>query len=118
MTETKQKMITDKMTETIIETVYTMAAQTGAEKINVRMVLQHLGISNRVFYNRFANIEDVLNAVYERIALKIRESITGGFDPDGDYFEQVKNIAASTLIMSYEQKKMFNSYAFKYFIYK
>ncbi len=112
MAEIKQKMITDKMTETIIETVHAMATETGAENINVRMVLHRLNISNRVFYNRFGNIEDVLNAVYKRIALKIRESITGGFDPDGDYFEQIQNIAVNTLISSYEQKKMFNSYAF------
>jgi len=112
MADTKQKMIKDKMTEAIVETVHTMATETGAEKINVRMVLSKMNISNRVFYNRFANIDEVLDAVYERIAMKIRESIAGGFDPDGDYFAEVKNIAVNTLIMSYEQKRMFNSYSF------
>lgn len=111
--EKKQEMICDQMTERIIETVSRLALENGADNLNVRKVLQALNITNRVFYNRFHNIDEVLDIVYQKIALKIRASITAGFDPEGDFFEQVKNIVANTLLMSYDFKMQFNNYVFK-----
>jgi AcrR family transcriptional regulator len=109
----EQKLILDDMSETIIETAKSIAIRDGAEKVTVRSILQALGTTNRVFYNRFHNIDEVLNIVYERMILKIRESISDGFDPEGDFFSQVMDIVAGTLIMSYDVKMNFNNFVFK-----
>ena len=83
------ELISDEMSKTIIYTAEKIAISEGAENLTVRKILQSLDITNRVFYNRFHNIDEVLNLVYEGMVLKIRESITADFDPQRDFFEQV-----------------------------
>lgn len=108
-----ERLISDEMSLKIIETTEQLALNFGASSINVRKVLQTLGITNRVFYNRFSNIEEVLDIVYRKTALKIRESIISKFDENGDFFEQIINIVAGTLIMSYDTKMNLNQFVFE-----
>ena len=97
-----QERICDEMSLRIIDAAEHLARAEGAHKVTVRKVLRELQITNRVFYNRFHNIGEVLDIVYENTALKIRESITTQFDPEGDFFQQVLEIVVRTLVMSYE----------------
>ena len=108
-----QELIRDEMSEVIIETAERIALSEGAEKVNVRKILQSLGITNRVFYNRFHNIDEVLNIVYKNIALKMRSGVVLEFDPNGDFFTQIIDIVANTLVLSYEIKMNFNYYIFE-----
>ncbi len=100
------------MSERIIGIVENIVLSSGAENITVRQVLKGLKVTNRVFYNRFHNIDDVLNIVYTRTIIKIRESIMG-FDPEGDFFAQITAIVESTLLVSYDAKRNFSNYVFK-----
>lgn len=109
----KQELINDEMSNFIIAAAEKIAITSGAEDVTVRMILRELNITNRVFYNRFHNINEVLNIVYENMALKIRKSIASKFDPDGDFFTQVIDIVANTLVMSYKIKTGFNNYIFE-----
>ncbi len=113
MEENNQALICDDMSRQIIDTAKKLAITNDANSITVRSILQELGITNRVFYNRFHNITEVLDIVYKNMVLKIRESITAKFDPDGDFFVQVTDIVANTLIMSYDIKMNFNYYVFE-----
>ena len=45
--------------------------------------------------------------------MKIRESIFVKFDPETDFFEQVTDIVANTLVMSYENKMNLNQFVFE-----
>ena len=107
------KLINDEMSQTIIDTAERLAISQGAETLTVRKIMRELNITNRVFYNRFRNIDEVLEIVYENTVLKIRESITANFDPEGDFHEQVINIVTNTLVMSYENKMNLNQYIFE-----
>ena len=55
----------------------------------------------------------MLEIVYSNTVLKIRESIISKFDVNRDFFEQVIDIVANTLIMSYENKMNLNQYVFE-----
>ena len=101
------------MSDRIIDTARQIAITQGTEDINVRRILQTLGITNRVFYNRFRNIDEVLKIVYLDTVLKMRESIAEDFDPEGDFFQQVTDIVAKTLVMSYDVKMNLNYYVFE-----
>lgn len=101
------------MSEKIIETTKNMVISDGANAITVRKILWALGITNRVFYNRFHNINEVLEIVYKSTVLKVRQSITSGIDSGKDFFEHVMDIVVNTLIMSYETKMQFNHYVFE-----
>lgn len=106
-------LIYDEMSKNIVETAEKIAHASGIENVNVRRLLQELNITNRVFYNRFHNIDEVLDVIYKKTSLKIRESILEKFDINGDFIEQVKEIVANTLLMSYENKENINQFIFE-----
>ena len=107
------KLIHDEMSLRIIDAAELLATEQGAQSVTVRKIINALGVTGRVFYNRFHNVEEVLDAVYQSTVLKIRESITARFDPAQDFFTQVLNIVTDTLILSYEAKRRFNQYVFE-----
>lgn len=113
MEEIMKDLIDDEMSQKIIATAEDIAHSFGIEQVNVRRILQTLGITNRVFYNRFHNIEEVLDIIYQRTSLKIRESVLDKFDSNKDFFEQVKDIVANTLVKSYENKENLNQFIFE-----
>ena len=101
----EQALIQDDMSERIIAIVENIVLTAGTENITVRQILKELKVTNRVFYNRFHSIDDVLDIIYQKTILKIRESILG-FDPAGDFFEQITSIVESTLLVSYDAKRI------------
>ncbi len=109
----KYDLISDEMSERIVEVAEKLATSDGAHNVTVRKILRSLEITNRVFYNRFHNISEVLEIVYQRIILKIRESVWINFDKTKDFFEQVMSIVEKTLMLSYELKMEFNQYVFE-----
>jgi len=109
----KTELIKDEMSETIISCAEKLVLTEGANTLTVRKILKDLNITNRVFYNRFHNIEDVLAVVYKNTVLKMRESITAGYSKETDFFEHVKDVVVNSLIMSYDTKMKFNQYVFE-----
>ena len=107
------ELIRDEMSQKIIETAEHIVTASGADSLTVRKLLQTLGITNRVFYNRFRNIGDVLKIVYKNTVLKIRESVVTDFDSETDFFERVTDMVINSLLSSYDKKMQFNSYVFE-----
>ena len=106
--------IRDEMSERIIETAEHLATTEGANTLTVRKILQTMKITNRVFYNRFRNIEEVLEIIYRNMVIKIRKSITPEqIDSAEQFFEHVIEVVTRALIMSYENKMQFNQYVFE-----
>ena len=114
MSDSKDNLIKDEMSEKIIETAEKMVTSNGAHTITVRKLSLELGINTRVFYNRFHNIDEVLQIVYEKTVLKIRECVKDGINSEKDFFEQGMDILENTLLMSYNIKKQFNHYVFEH----
>ncbi len=111
---TNEKLISDAISEEIIVVAGEFAMREGARHVTVRKILQALGVTNRVFYNRFHNIEEVLEIVYKRAALKMRESIYSTIDVTRDFFGYVTDVAVKALIYTYDIKRQFSQYAFEY----
>ena len=109
----KVELICDEMSQKIIEAAEDIVTVSGADSLTVRKLLQTLDITNRVFYNRFRNIGDVLKIVYKNTVLKIRESVVADFSNETDFFEHVTEMVIGTLISSYDKKMQFNSYVFE-----
>ncbi len=115
MNSKKFDLISDEMSEKIIEAAERLVTSYGAENITVRRILTELGITNRVFYNRFHNINEVLEIVYRITILKIRESLPENFEANTKeaFFEYVMDIVVHSLESSYDHKMQFNQYVFK-----
>lgn len=113
MVDKDDKMIYDEVSEQIIDVTEKLMISIGAHNINVRKILKHLGITNRVFYNRFHNIEEVLRIISERSILKVRKSLNFHFDKKIDFFDQIMDEVEKTLIISYETRMNFAHYVFE-----
>lgn len=113
MASGKHELIRDELSEEIINATAQLVAAEGAHKINVCKVLKHLDITNRVFYNRFHNIDEVLDIVSENSILEVRNSLRFHFDEKKDFFEQIMTEVEKTLIVSYETRMNFAHYVFE-----
>lgn len=113
MTDASAGLIRDEMAQRILDTVEEIALSGGAETLTVRQVLRKLNISNRVFYNRFQNIEQVLDILYRNTIVKIRAAFASPLDINDDFFEYVKDVLSRSLLVSYEAKMKFNQYIFE-----
>ncbi len=110
----REPLISDEMSEKIVETAENIVTSSGAHTLTVRKILSTMGITNRVFYNRFHNIGEVLEVVYKNTILKIRTSITTGIDNGKDFFDHVMDVVVNALILSYDAKMQFNHYVFEF----
>lgn len=109
----KQEPIHDEMSEKIIDAAAELATTEGVHNVNVSKILDYLGITNRVFYNRFHNIEEVLSIVSENSILEVRKSLKFHFDQEQDFFEQIMYEVEKTLIVSYKTRMNFAHYVFE-----
>ena len=106
------RLIHDEMSEKIVAAAAELALREGAGEVTVRKIIRALGVTNRVFYNRFRNAEEVLGLVYQNMTVQMRRSVLEHFDPEGDFFGQITDIAAGTLTLSYRLKLGMNQYVF------
>ena len=108
----EKKIIKDDISNKIIETAAFIIQTEGITAINVSKIIQKLEVSNRVFYNRFNNLEEVLNEVYNNVVIQIREKLNPQYDGKQNFFEYVLNLVENSLILSYELKQQLNLYIF------
>ncbi len=106
------KLIHDEMSGRIVDAAAALALREGAGEVTVRKIIRALGVTNRVFYNRFHNVDEVLSLVYQDMALQMRRGLREGLDPEGDFFSQITDLASETLRLSYRLKLGMNQYVF------
>lgn len=113
--EKDSALIRDEMTKRIIDVAERLATEGGAHNLTVRQILRELGASNRVFYNRFRNIEEVLEIIYENTVKKIRASLPPltNIRSGDEFFDYVTELVTASLVSSYDFKMNFNQYIFE-----
>ena len=112
-TKKHAELICDEMTDRIVRTAAQIVTEEGTDAITVRRILSTLGITNRVFYNRFHNVEGVLEAVHKSMSEQVRRDILSDYDESRDFFEYVMDVVEKSLIISYDTKMRFNQFAFE-----
>lgn len=106
-------LIKDSISEEIIDVAESIAIEDGTKSINVRRIISELGVTNRVFYNRFHNIEEVLDVVYQRSADNMHKSFSSDKDIKTDFFGYVTDIVINVLLNTYDIKNRFSQYTFE-----
>lgn len=113
-TEQEKELISDSISEQIINITEELATRDGAHTVTVRKILDKLGTTNRVFYNRFHNVDEVLQIVYKNAVVKMHESVVTEYDISKDFFEYVTDVATTVLVKTYEIKMQFSQYMFEH----
>ena len=111
--KTDTDLISDEMSEQIIATTAKLVTEFGTQYITVRKILNEMNISNRVFYNRFHNLDEVLQAVYLDLILKMRENLKA-VPEDMDYFEYATHVVVKCMIDTYDMWRQFSQYSFEH----
>lgn len=110
----KNEMIKDEMSDEIIRVAQKMAMEKGAHEVNVSRILTEMGITNRVFYNRFSNINEVLEIVYRNAVIKMHGSLKAEYDENKDFFDYIMDVAVKVLTDTYDIKMQFCRYMFEH----
>lgn len=108
------KLINDSVSEEILNVAEKLITENGAKNVTVRKILKEMNVTNRVFYNRFHNIDEVFHNIYKRTVLKMHESIKSDYDINTDFFNYVTDVAVKVLYMTYDLKNQFSTYMFEH----
>lgn len=107
------ELIQDELCDIITASVERLAQEKSPQKLTVRDVLKDLGITNRVFYNRFHSIDEVLAIIYSRSVTQVRRSLAMPWDGHGDFEEHICAVARRTLELTYESRANLSGYIFE-----
>lgn len=110
----KQERIRDDISDQIVEIVSRIAEEEGAHKVTVKKIISELGVTNRVFYNRFANIDEVLRIVYRNAVVHMRENIKPEFHDRASFEQFCIDTAVDVLMQTYDVKMQFRRYVFEH----
>ena len=109
-----KELIVDEISDKIVDIAENLAKKNGAQSITVRMILAELGTTNRVFYNRFHNLDEVLEIVYKNAVYKMHKCLDSKYDITTSYFEYIMDVVENVLISTYDIKKQFAGYMFEH----
>lgn len=109
-----ENLIYDAISEQIIAVAERIATEDGTKDINVRRIIKELGVTNRVFYNRFRNIEEVLEIIYTRASKDMHDSFSSDKDINSDFFGYVTDVCVNVLVNTYDIKNCFSQYMFEF----
>lgn len=110
----KHERIRDDISDQIVEIVSRIAEEEGAHKVTVKKIISELGVTNRVFYNRFANIDEVLRIVYRNAVVHMRENIKPEFHDRASFEQFCIDTAVDVLMQTYDVKMQFRRYVFEH----
>lgn len=114
MAEPHTGLIRDEISEKIIGIAADLTREQGAHCVNVRKIITRLGVTNRVFYNRFKNCDEVLRIVYSRAVVQTREAIVPDFSDRESFVRFCLDAAEQVLISTYDMKMQFSRYVFEH----
>ena len=112
--ENRPERIRDDISDQIIEIVARIVAEEGAHKVTVRKIIRELGVTNRVFYNRFANCDEVLRIVYRNVVVHMRDHIKPDFHDRESFEKFCIDTAVNVLMQTYDIKMQFRYYVFEH----
>ena len=110
----RQERIHDDISDQIVEIVARITAEEGAHKVTVKKIISEMGVTNRVFYNRFSNIDEVLRIVYRNAVVNMRENIRPEFHDKESFVQFCLDTAVSIVMQSYDVKMQFRRYVFEH----
>lgn len=110
----EQARIQDAISEEIIQTAADIAKNEGAHNVNVSKIMTHIGATNRVFYNRFRNADEVLRIVYQRAVEQTRENIKPDYTDRESFISFCLDTAEKVLVRTYDIKTQFRRYVFEH----
>ncbi len=114
MSTEKENLISDSISADIVRITEEIANKYGAKNVNVRRVITEMGVTNRVFYNRFHNVGEVLEIIYANAVSEMKKCLKSEYDRKTQFFEYVTDVSVKVLIATYEVKKEFSKYLFEF----
>ncbi len=114
MATIKDKLIVDDVSDEIVTVAERIAITDGVKNITVRRILKEMNVTNRVFYNRYHNLNEVLEIIYRKAVIRMRESLISEYDMRTQFYDYVMDVAVKVLVRTYEVKSAFSQYMFEF----
>jgi AcrR family transcriptional regulator len=79
--------LTDRRAERrtlLVDAAFGLFGEAGESAVSVRSVCRECGLNTRYFYESFADVDDLLGAVYDRVSADLVEVVTAAIDAADD----------------------------------
>lgn len=106
--------ICDAISDEIIGIAARIAKEEGAHKVSVRRIINEMGVTNRVFYNRFRNCDEVLRIVYGNAVEQMHIAIHPDYQDKAGFVAFCLDTVERVLIETYDVKMQFSRYMFEH----
>lgn len=106
-------LIYDSISDDIVKVAEKIVLEEGAKNVTVRRILSEMDVTNRVFYNRFHNIDEVLEIIYKKAVSKMQESLKSEYNIETDFYNYVLDVSVKVLLNTYDVKNQFSQYMFE-----
>jgi AcrR family transcriptional regulator len=87
----------------IVAAAYELLAEEGLEGLTIRAVLKKTGLSRRAFYERFADKDDLVVAVFEQTIRLAAQFYAARIEALSDPLERLQHIITSVVLGSCEE---------------
>ena len=68
----------------LVDAAFRLFGDGGEAAVSVRSVCRECGLNTRYFYESFADIDDLLGAVYDRVSAELGEVVEAAIEQAGD----------------------------------
>ena len=104
----------DETTKKIIAAATGIAQQEGIEQVSVKRILSEMGVSNRVFYNRFCNIDELIQILYNELVQEIRSCLKSVKEEGQCYYSYLLELAVAVVRKIYHNNLHFRRHLMSY----
>lgn len=107
-------LIRDSVSDEIVAIAARIVREEGAHKVSVRRIINEMGVTNRVFYNRYKNCDEVLRIVYRNAVEQMHRVPNPEYKDKAGFAAFCTETAERVLLETYEVKMQFSRYVFEH----
>lgn len=108
MAREEQKMRSEMIRQTILDTALEIGIQEGFEAVSIRKIIQKMKYSTGVVYHHFKDKQEIIDAIEEAETGWLRLQILKLLDEKKDVISNMRTVFHRILMLAYEEPEKYN----------
>ncbi len=108
MARKEQKMRSEVVRQTILDTALEIGIKEGFEAVSIRKIIEKMKYSTGVVYHHFKDKQEIIDAIEEAETEWLRSQILERLDDKKDVITNMKTVFHRILILAFEEPEKYN----------
>ena len=105
-------MLQDETADEILRIAKEICKTEGAGQVTVRKIITQMGVTNRVFYNRYRSRDALLYQIYSEAVTEMHRCVDPHYTDKDSFFQFCLETGEQVLGQTYDIKRQFKDYYF------